>query len=594
MKIKCENRKELQDAALGKIKCDLAIKNVKMLNVFTGEIYPATVFVHKGFFVHIEDEDLEKGLDLANEVVDGKGEYIIPGLIDAHVHVESSMLTPAKFAKAIIPHGTTTLFTDPHEVANVVGEEGVKYMHDAALDLPMRQFVLVPSCVPAMPGLEEAGASFDAETVDRLADLENVVGLAEVMDFLGVQNSSDRMRTIIETAEKKGLYLQGHIPRATSRELSAYVIGGPNTCHESTMEKEALMKLRAGMYVDARESSISHNLEVIIKDAKDLIFKERLCLCTDDREAGDLIEIGHMNDVVNKAIKYGLRPEEAIRAATLSVANEAGVENLGAIAPGFVADFLILPNIDEIHPREVYFSGEKVAENGKLTVEFNSGNWELENRNTVNIKNITKEDLNLKAPKDKVEEDRVTINIVSYNNLKSSATKLLVEEIDVKNGLVDISGNEDLAYVFMANRYGKENRVLGLVKGFGIGKGAIGSTIVHDSHNLVVVFKDVDSGLRVCEELIESGGGMSCATSYNDYYTLPLPVFGLMSDKDAYETAKRAEKMKIHLRNIGLTQENPLLRIVTIGLTVNPDVKFSDLGLVDVRKGILIPVFPEN
>ena len=252
MKIQPKDRRELLKAAMGKIPCDLAVTNVRYVNLFTGEVYPATVFVHQGFVVHVEVKEPDKELSLAKQVIDGENHFLIPGLIDAHVHIESSMLTPRNFARAVLPRGTTTVVTDPHEITNVFGEEAVRYMHDAGYDLPMTQYIDIPSCVPSVPGLEKAGAVIDAQAVDRLAKLPHVIGLAEVMDFIGVVEGEDRMMDIIEVAEKNGLYIQGHLPGATGRMVSAYLIGGPTTCHETRETWEAVEKLRAGIHVDAR------------------------------------------------------------------------------------------------------------------------------------------------------------------------------------------------------------------------------------------------------------------------------------------------------------------------------------------------------
>ena len=239
MRVK-NNRKELIKAALGLVECDLAIKNAQLLNVFTGEVYPATVFVYDGAIAHVEYRNLEEGLDKVKVVVDAEGKYLIPGLIDAHMHIESSMLTPRNFAKVSIPSGTTTIVMDPHEIGNVYGVEGVKYMHDSGEGLPQRQFVDIPSCVPAVPGCENAGAEFFAKEIEELAELKRVIGLAEVMDYIGVINQEDRMADIIHAAERKGLYLQGHAPFVSGRDLSAYLIGGPVTDHESRTGEEAI------------------------------------------------------------------------------------------------------------------------------------------------------------------------------------------------------------------------------------------------------------------------------------------------------------------------------------------------------------------
>lgn len=592
-KIPMPDRRSLLKAALGEIEADLAVKNTLYFNLFTGEEYPATVFIHQGFVVHVESENLEAHLDHVKEVVDAKGATIIPGLIDAHMHVESTMLTPRNFAEAVIPHGTTTVVTDPHEVANVAGEEAVKYMHDAGLDLPMRQYINIPSCIPAVPDLEQSGATFDYTVVDRLAKLENVIGLAEVMDFKGVENGADRMMDMIEAAERNDLYIQGHIVNESGRQLSAYAVGGPTTDHETRSPGEAINKLRVGLYVDARESSMAHNIKTIYNDVKQLPWRSRLALCTDDRESADILEKGHMNDVVRLLIKEGMSPIEAVRAGTLHVAEEIGVTNLGAIAPGYVADFLLVKDFSTFEPEKVFFDGKLVAEKGKMVVEIEKRSFEIEKINTVNVLPKQLQDFIMRAPNNQ-QNGTIKVNVPTYYELNASITNLQVEELPVKNGVIDISHDPDLAYVLTINRYGKKSSTLGLVRNFGGVEGAIGSTVAHDHHNLMIVYRYPEAAHRVYEALQACGGGISCSDEQELLYTLELPVFGLMSAVDCFETAKRATHMKEVLRGIGLDTLNPLLRIVTLGLTVIPEFKYSDLGLVDVMETKLIPIFPEN
>lgn len=592
MKFKPADKRVLLAAAMGKIPCDLAVTNTQYVNLFTGEIYPATVFVHDGFVVHVEYENLSDGLENAKNIVDAQGRYIVPALIDAHIHIESSMLTPRNFAAAVIPHGVLTVVTDPHEIGNVYGEEAVRYMHDAGCDLPMHQFIDIPSCVPAVPGLEQAGASFDAQIIDRLAKLPNVIGLAEVMDFIGVVDGDERMMSILDAAERNGLYLQGHMPRGKGRVLSAYLVGGPTTCHETTLPGEALAKLRAGMYVDARSSSIAKNVKTIWEDVKNLSCKDRLCLCTDDREADDILDVGQLDDVVREIIKLGMDPIEALRCATLHTAQAAHLENIGAVAPGFTADFMLVDDLSELSISSVWFGGEKVAENGELTVAIEPKQFEIESRNSMKVPALTINDFFLKAP---TAGDSVKVNVLTYPALYSSATTCVTETLPVKDGFVDISGDDELFFAMIINRYGKADRSFGVVRGFGAKCGADGSTVSHDSHNLCIVFKDAVSGFAVYQELVACGGGMCCAVDGKVLCTLPLSVGGLMSNEDCHVVAQQSLAMKKALREeLGMPQPNPLLRVVTLALPVIPETKFSDLGLIDVLSQSFIPVFPES
>ncbi|MGL5693763.1 MAG: amidohydrolase family protein, partial [Peptostreptococcaceae bacterium] len=376
MKIIPKDKNGLIEAAIGRKKCDLVIENCKIVNVFSGEIYDGDIGIYGGFIAHIRcnpDEDTinEERID-GKKYYDANGKYIIPGLIDAHIHIESTLMTPRNFAKVVIPHGTTTVVTDPHEIANVYGVEGVEYMHNSSEGLPMRQYVLAPSCVPAVLGLENSGASFDYTHIEKLFELDRVIGIGEVMDFLGVINNDTRMVDILEAAEKRGLFLQGHAPFLSGRDLSAYLCGGANSDHESRTAKEARDKIRNGMYVDARESSISKNVTDIVKGISDFRYTANLTLCTDDREADEILEHGHMNAVVRTAIKAGMNPIDAIRSATLNTARELGINNLGGIAPNFVADLVLVDSLENMNVNAVIYNGELVSENGQLLVEINN------------------------------------------------------------------------------------------------------------------------------------------------------------------------------------------------------------------------------
>lgn len=589
MRVK-NNRKELIKAALGLVECDLAIKNAQLLNVFTGEVYPATVFVYDGAIAHVEYRNLEEGLDKVKNVVDAEGKYLIPGLIDAHMHIESSMLTPRNFAKVSIPSGTTTIVMDPHEIGNVYGVEGVKYMHDSGEGLPQRQFVDIPSCVPAVPGCENAGAEFFAKEIEELAELKRVIGLAEVMDYIGVINQEDRMADIIHAAERKGLYLQGHAPFVSGRDLSAYLIGGPVTDHESRTGEEAIEKLRSGMFIDSRESSITHNVKDIWEGVKHCKFFDHYCLCTDDREADDLLHEGHINYVVNAAIKYGMDPITAIKSATLNTAREINVTDLGAIAPGYVADMLLVEDLSDIHPTHVFFEGKLVAQDGKLLQPIENKEYEIETRNSVQLKELSLEDFHVDTP---VENGKVKVNVMVYPNLELSSTYVEKTEFEVKDGNI-VLPDDDYKFVIVLNRYGKGTIGKGIVKGFGTKKGALASTVSHDSHNLTVVYDNERDALLVANTLKECGGGMCAAYNGTVLSTLPLPLAGLMSLKSAEELSVVSQKMKQAIVELGLTDmENPLLRIVTLALPVIPEVKMSDLGLVDVLTKKIIPFYAE-
>ncbi len=594
MKIKPKDRKALVEAALGKRPCDLVINNAQIVNVFTGEIYKGDVGVYDGFIAYIQCDPEGNRKDekpLAGKInYDAKGNFLIPGFIDAHAHIESTMMTPRNLAEAVIPYGTTTMVTDPHEIANVCGIEGVSYMHECSNDIPMRQFILIPSCVPSVPGLENSGASFTEKEVKEILNYDRVIGLAEVMDFLGVINNDERMINIINAVDDKNLFIEGHAPNLTGRELSAYLCGGPNSDHESITSEEAKEKIRAGMYVDARESSITKNVEAIINGVKDFRYLDNLTLCTDDREPGDIIKSGHMNVVVRKAIKCGLHPVDAIRSASINVAREIGVRNIGAIAPGFTADMIVVNSLQELTPTAVFFEGKLVAENGNMVISLDNKNFEFEEKNTVYIDNLSIEDFIIKAP---IKNVKIMVNVIKYNDFNSADTELQIEEIPVNNGCLDISFDNDLKFAAVINRHKGHNTMsFGVVRNFGTKFGAVGSTVSHDCHNLTIVYDNPENAYIAAKKIIENGGGISCSANRTILGNLSLPIGGLMSRKSCHLLAKEANEMKTALRSLGLTEgDNPLLRIATLALPVIPKVKMSDLGIVDVTEQKIINLF---
>ncbi len=586
MKIQVKDKKALINAAMNVIENDLVIKNANIVNVFTGEILLGNIFISQGFISHIEYDDLTDVR--AKKVYDAKNQYAIPGLIDAHVHIESSMMTPRNFCKAVLPWGTTTVVTDPHEIGNVWGVEGVVYMHDDGDDLPMRQLVNIPSCVPAVPNLENAGADFLAEEIKALVGLKRVVGLAEVMDFLAVINAEDRMLDIIKVAEDNDLYLQGHAPFLKGRALSAYLCGGPNTCHESRVSLEAYLKYRSGMYVDMRDSSMCKNVAAIWDGIKHSRYLDTLCLCTDDRESEDILKVGHINDVIKEAIRCGMHPIDAIKCATLNTAKEIKMANLGALAPGYVADIVLLPDLMEMTPTAVFFEGQHVVENHQLLVTVEDKVYDIETRNSVNLRELNVNDFMIKAP---IENGKIKTNVMTFADLTLSTTDAVVEELDVIDGYV-VLNDPDLKFVAVLNRYGKDNIALHVVRGFGTTHGALASTVSHDSHNLTIVYDNAENALIAANQIKEVAGGMVAVADGTIIHTLALPIGGLLSPKPAEDLAIDANLMKAANYQLGLTaMENPLLRIVTLALPVVPNVKMSDLGLIEVNTKRFIPLF---
>ena len=588
MRLKYKSRKNLINAAMGRVENDLVIKNARVVNVINGEIKEADVYVTDGFITHVAYEPCDLK---AKEVYDAKGKYLAPGLVDSHVHIESSMMTPYNFAKVVVPWGTTTVITDPHEIGNVMGKEGVKYMHEAGNNLPMRQFIDIPSSIPSVKGgLENANATFYKEEIAELAKLERVIGLAEVMDYLAVINAEDWMMDIIETALDNDLYLQGHAPFLSGQALSAYLCGGPNTDHETRDVNEAYEKFRNGMRIDARSSSICKNIKEILDGIKGTRYLDNLCFCTDDREADDILKNGQLNDVLNEAIEWGMDPIDVLKSATINAAREANIDKLGLIAPGYVADIILLEDLRHIDPVAVFFEGKLVAKDHELLAKIETRDFEEEKINSVNLpENLSVDDLRIKAP---IQNGKIKVNVMAFDTLDGSSTHLEVHELTVKDHELVLP--EDFAFVAVINRYGLNNIALYVVKHFGLKRGALASTVSHDSHNLTIVYLDPKDAYRCVLNIKEAKGGMSAVVNGKTIYTLSLPLAGLMSLKEAQDLSLEAEKMKEANRQVGLDYlENPLLRIVTLALPVIPDVKMSDMGLVDVNKKVFVPLFGE-
>ncbi len=573
-------------AATGEIPFDRVIHNIKFINLLTKEIYDSEIGMIDGRIGHINQPG-EKPLE-GKERYDGGGRYAAPGLIDTHVHIESSMMTPANMAKAILVHGTTTIACDPHEIANVLGIEGVQYIIDASRDIPLMVYVLAPSCVPSVIGLETAGAAFGREEIARIMAMERVIGLGEVMDFPGVIHQSERMMAILETAQKYTRFLQGHAPNLTGRELSAYLASGVGSCHETNFSDEARYKLRAGMTLECRESSIAQNIKAIAPVLKEFQYPPNATLCTDDREPEDLLKDGHLDHVVRRAIAEGIPPLEAIKMATYHAAKLIDLPELGLLKPGNLANIILLKSMDDFSVDEVFIKGELVARSGKLVRDFPMQEFPLEKRNTLVLKAMpTAEDFKISASGSKVK-----VPIIAFNPQMPIITELEYIELPVKDGFIDISGRDDLALLAVFERHGVNgNHGVCFVKGLGLNLGAIASTVAHDCHNLMVLGKNIPDMLKAVEVLSKTGGGYVCTADGHVEALLELPIAGLLSDKSAEEVAVQTGKLKQTIKKFGMTGNFPaLLLLVTFALPVIPNVRLTDHGLVDVNTQTLIPL----
>lgn len=583
---KAKNRSRLIQAANGLIPCDLTIQNVQFFNVFTGEIYPAEVDILDGFVVRVREKGTEALME-SKSLYDGNNNYLIPGFIDTHMHVESTMMIPENLSRAILPWGTTTICTDPHEIGNVLGIDGVKYMLENAKKSALRQYVLAPSCVPAVPGLESTGASFGAKEVGELLDMDDVVGIAEIMDFVGVIMDNERMHSIVDEGMKRGMYLQGHSPFITGKDVAAYRLGGPVSCHESATAAEVQEKLRAGFHINLRASSIVDNLSTLIDGCRNHPWRDFVSICTDDVHAHDLLSTGHINRVVRKAIESGLDAREVIKMATLNAAREYKFDDLGAIAPGYIADIQLVKELDGTCPEAVFVEGKLIAEKGKYLGEDQYDD-SLTFSNTMNLPQITSsDDLRMVVPQG-YEKETIAVNVIVPTDFNPVLKTTEVMELPVRDGAVDISDYPELAFYLVANRFGTGDTTIAVYKHLGLKEGAFASTVSHDSHNFTVVYRDIESAYKTVETLRECGGGM-CVANGEIKATLPLEVAGLMSNKTCEEIAEVINTTQSELAKI--SEGMALLSTSILALTALPCIITTDKGVINGLTQSFVPVF---
>ena len=458
-------------AARGESKCSLLLKNVNLINVLSGEIYKTSIALYEELIIGFGDYEAEKTVDL-------EGHYACPGFIDAHVHLESSMVTVSEFARAVVPQGTTCVITDPHEIANVLGIEGVRYIHETSANLPLRVYIMLPSCVPATH-METSGACLSAEDLVMMSNYPRVIGLAEVMNYPGVIYRAPDIMEKLKGAGKKPI--DGHAPALTGKDLSAYIVAGIGSDHECTVIEEGKEKLRAGMHIMIREGTTARNLEALLPLVTDKNHT-RCSFCTDDRHPEDLLSEGHINSMVKRAIRKGVDPVTAVQMATINTAHYFGLKHIGAIAPGYYADIVIFDNLHDFNIKEVYQKGIKIAENGKYLASPVSASKATYLRGTVNV---NWQDINFKIKAPKGSPCRARVIGVNKDQI---VTNNLTEEITVKDGLAVADTEKDLLKIAVIERHMASGNIgLGFVKGFGMKEGAIASSVNHDSHNIIVV-----------------------------------------------------------------------------------------------------------
>lgn len=566
-----ENLKQLQERVAvsdGREKADLVIKNGRIVNVFSGEIMEGDIAIKNGYIAGIGD------FSEAEQIMDAAGEFIVPGFIDAHVHVESAMVTPAEFARVLLPNGVTTIVTDPHEIANVAGEKGIEFMLEDAKGAPLDMFVMLPSSVPATEG-EHNGETLHAKKLHPLYKHEKVIGLAEVMDFPSVAKGNSDILTKIIDAKKEGGRIDGHGAGLTSADLNNYLAVGIRTDHESTNAKEAVDRLRAGMFVMLREGTVGRDLLQTISAVSEKN-SHRFCFCTDDKLINDLITEGSINYNIRLAIENNIDPITAIQMATINAANCHNLPYLGAVAAGYQADIVFLKDLQTIEISKVLKNGQVVVENGAR----NEAAFEKQHSETfISPKiqhHLSKQDLELP-----LTNDTCYVIGMKQNNL---FTEKLMEQVNVENGKFVPSIEKDLLKMAVVERHHNTGCVgVGIVKGFGLKEGAIATTVAHDSHNIVAVGVSDEAMEKAINYVTEMGGGIAVVDGTGKVlHDLALPVAGLLSNKP-YEEVERdlAGLLKAFNQISNAKGFDPFLTLSFLTLPVIPELKLTDQGLFD-------------
>lgn len=566
--------KERMDQARGLTKIDLVLHDAQLVNVLSGEIYVTDIGIHRGKFVGTgEFKYAEREIDLA-------GKYVSPALIDGHVHIESSMLRPEEFCSLLLSHGVTTAVVDPHEIANVLGVRGIRYILDSVRTLPFNAFITLPSCVPATD-METSGAKLEAEELSEFINHPNVIGLGEVMDYPGVLAGKHGIVNKLRLPLK---LKDGHAPGMSAQDLNAYFLAGISTEHECSSADEARERLRHGFYLMLREGSAAKNL----MDLLPVVNAEnasRCLLVTDDRHPSDLLNEGSIDHLVRLVIQAGFPVIRALQMATINSAKSLGLMNLGAVAPGYQADFIVLNNLEKFEIEEVYWCGKRQSVKGRrlsfahldttgLTDSVHLGNWNAGKLRVMCTANAG-------STKNRKQSAKVRVIGLQPHSLVTSS---LVRELPVEDRWIQADPSQDIAKIAVLERHHASGKTgIGFVKGLGLKRGAIASTVAHDSHNLVVAgLSDSEMDLAV-RSIREMGGGLCLVDGEKVIGKLPLPIAGLMSDRPPEEVSRIVFDLHRQARALGMSDEiDPFMTLAFLSLPVIPELKLTDCGLVDV------------
>lgn len=565
--------------ASGNGQADLLIRNGRVLDVFSGQVEKKDVAVYDGTIIGFGDYR-------ARRTIDVQGQFLCPGLIDGHVHVESSMVTLPEFARAILPHGTTSIVIDPHEIANVLGARGIRFMAESAKRSPLNVFIMVPSCVPATH-LETSGAVLEARDIQALLEEPWAIGLAEMMNFPGVIDRNPAVLKKIEIAG--GRRIDGHAPFLSGKGLHAYSVARIRSDHECTTSAEAKEKLKNGLWIMVREGTAARNLEDLLPLVTP-VNSRRFFFVTDDRHPRELLYEGHIDSMVRKAIRLGLDPLLAIQMATLNAAEYFRLDDLGAIAPGFRADLIVFDHLSRFQITKVFKDGVLVAEDGGMVKSLRSRETSRKVPGiprSMRLGTLKKESFSVRTTQPMAKVIQLVPNQI--------LTRKVMKRVIVKDGMACPNPREDVLKIVVAERHhATGNAGIGWVQGFGLKKGAIGSSVAHDSHNIIVVGTNDPDVLKAVRAIQAMGGGLVAVADEKVLASVPLPVAGLMSELPVFRVHQQMEILKQSARDLGCKLPDPFMTLSFLSLPVIPELKLTDKGLVDVTQFKIVPVFGDD
>ena len=570
---------DIINVARGLEKADLVIKNANIVNVLSEEIHKGDIAICDGVIAGIgENYSGEKEIDI-------NGAYVTPSFIDGHVHLESTMMLPKEFAKTVLPAGTTTVIIDPHEISNVLGLHGISFMHEAVKNLPMNIYTMLPSCVPATP-FETSGFDLNSYDLSLLIDKPWVLGIAEMMNFPGVLNRDKNVMAKLELAKSRGKRIDGHAPYLSGKDLCGYIASGVKSDHECTTPEEAIEKLRLGVYVMIREGTAAKDLDALIPVLK--TSNTRKCIfVTDDRHPADLKE--HINGMVRRVVEAGVDPIKAVQVASLNTAEYFGLKDLGAIAPGYKADLLVLPDLKSFRPDIVLKDGKVVAQDGKLAVEIPDSDA-ISTRNSVNVRWITMDDFKIPAEGDGLKKVRA-LEVIPHQLI----TKSVLSDVKVVDGNAVSNVETDTLKICVIERHRATGNIgKGFVKGFNLKCGAIASTVAHDSNNMIVIGTNDFDMYTAAVALIKCQGGKVVVKDGEIISQLPLPIAGLMSDREFDFVVEKCDELNKASHSIGCELEDPFMTMGFLSLPVIPELKITDKGVFDTNKFDFVDIFEDK